>query len=285
MPTYANGAIPRSAMKQFRSSGKYGHPVFIDHLTAAADEIKRELGYTLYVAAGQDIFRDVAGQRYWKNYWTERGVPGNAAAVGFSNHGLGVSADISGLPAKGTSGWNRARDILAKYGIQFNYAPEAWHVTDMTISTAGNRVTINPPSTAKVSQTVKNEQAWLNKARGEKLVGDGIAGPAFKAAVKRYQTFLKAYGYKGAADGVWGAGTQAAHAKFYAAYNKPKPKPRATIKQGSKGADVKYLQSKLGLAQDSIFGPATKAKVVAWQRSKGLVADGIVGAKTWAKLG
>jgi len=32
MATYTNGQIPRSVMKQFRQTGKYGHPVFIDHL-------------------------------------------------------------------------------------------------------------------------------------------------------------------------------------------------------------------------------------------------------------
>jgi murein DD-endopeptidase MepM/ murein hydrolase activator NlpD len=60
---------------------------------------------------------------------------------------------------------------------------------------------------------------------------------------------------------------------------------RPTIKQGSKGKHVVYLQSKLGINDDGIFGSQTKASVVAFQASKGLVADGIVGPKTWATLG
>jgi hypothetical protein len=55
-----------------------------------------------------------------------------------------------------------------------------------------------------------------------------------------------------------------------------------TLKVGSKGADVKCLQSSLGLTADGSFGPKTKAAVVAWQKSNGLTADGVVGAKSRA---
>lgn len=68
----------------------------------------------------------------------------------------------------------------------------------------------------------------------------------------------------------------------------PKPaKPALSgyLKVGSKGADVKYLQAKLGLDADGIFGAKTKAGVVAFQKKLGLDADGIVGPATWAKLG
>ena len=58
-----------------------------------------------------------------------------------------------------------------------------------------------------------------------------------------------------------------------------------TIKKGSRGADVKTLQTKLGITADGIFGNATEAAVKAFQTAHGLVADGIVGAKTWAALG
>jgi murein DD-endopeptidase MepM/ murein hydrolase activator NlpD len=63
------------------------------------------------------------------------------------------------------------------------------------------------------------------------------------------------------------------------------PAGRKTVKKGSKGTDVKYLQSKLGITADGDFGPKTHAAVVAFQGSKGLVADGIVGPKTWAAIG
>lgn len=57
-----------------------------------------------------------------------------------------------------------------------------------------------------------------------------------------------------------------------------------TIKIGSKGEDVKTLQKLLGLTVDGDFGVNTDKKVKEWQTANNLVADGIVGAKTWEKL-
>lgn len=57
-----------------------------------------------------------------------------------------------------------------------------------------------------------------------------------------------------------------------------------TLKKGSRGEDVKLLQSVLNLAQDGIFGAITEEAVKAFQRSCGLEDDGIVGKLTWAKL-
>lgn len=62
------------------------------------------------------------------------------------------------------------------------------------------------------------------------------------------------------------------------------------LKQGASGPDVKDLQQKLkGLGfdpngVDGNFGPGTKAAVIAFQQSKGLQADGIVGPATMAAL-
>jgi len=59
--------------------------------------------------------------------------------------------------------------------------------------------------------------------------------------------------------------------------------------QGSTGEDVRTVQY-LVTAQghptgvDGIFGPATKTAVEAFQSSRGLAADGIVGAQTWPQL-
>lgn len=65
----------------------------------------------------------------------------------------------------------------------------------------------------------------------------------------------------------------------------------AVLKQGSTGATVKTMQTKLinwgyltGKA-DGIFGAKTKAAVVKFQRNNGLAADGIVGTKTAQAMG
>jgi putative chitinase len=56
------------------------------------------------------------------------------------------------------------------------------------------------------------------------------------------------------------------------------------LKNGSKGEEVKQLQTKLGLTADGIFGNGTEAKVKEWQAANGLTADGIVGDATWSKM-
>ena len=56
------------------------------------------------------------------------------------------------------------------------------------------------------------------------------------------------------------------------------------LKVGSKGDDVKKLQTKLGLTADGSFGPNTEKKVKEWQSSNGLTADGVVGDGTWFKM-
>ena len=54
-----------------------------------------------------------------------------------------------------------------------------------------------------------------------------------------------------------------------------------TLRQGDSGADVSYVQGRLGIAADGKFGPATASAVRAYQSSHGLTADGVVGPRTW----
>jgi putative chitinase len=56
------------------------------------------------------------------------------------------------------------------------------------------------------------------------------------------------------------------------------------LKVGSKGDDVKKLQTKLGTAADGDFGIGTEKLVKEWQSKNGLTADGIVGDGTWTKM-
>lgn len=61
-------------------------------------------------------------------------------------------------------------------------------------------------------------------------------------------------------------------------------KSRPTLRRGDRGGFVGQLQGKLGLPTDGVFGPATEVKAREFQRDRGLVADGIVGPKSWAAL-
>ena len=57
------------------------------------------------------------------------------------------------------------------------------------------------------------------------------------------------------------------------------------LKLGSKGEEVKALQSKLGIAADGDFGPGTEKIVKEWQTKNGLTADGIIGPASMEKMG
>jgi murein DD-endopeptidase MepM/ murein hydrolase activator NlpD len=56
------------------------------------------------------------------------------------------------------------------------------------------------------------------------------------------------------------------------------------LKEGSKGAQVKKLQTLLKITSDGIFGPITKKTVIAYQNKKGIKATGIVDLETWERL-
>ncbi|HII4310704.1 TPA: peptidoglycan-binding protein [Vibrio parahaemolyticus] len=62
------------------------------------------------------------------------------------------------------------------------------------------------------------------------------------------------------------------------------PLDRATVRNGSRGTDVRELQLNLGLNPDGIFGNGTESRVKAFQEKFGLSSDGIVGKKTWKKM-
>lgn len=69
----------------------------------------------------------------------------------------------------------------------------------------------------------------------------------------------------------------------------PAASNRGTISLGSKGADVVYLQKRLGIlakggGYTGYFGPSTESKVKAFQAGHGLKDDGVVGPATWAAL-
>lgn len=56
------------------------------------------------------------------------------------------------------------------------------------------------------------------------------------------------------------------------------------VRQGARGQAVVTIQRLVGATPDGRFGPRTRLAVQAWQRTHGLVADGVVGRLTWAAL-
>ena len=72
----------------------------------------------------------------------------------------------------------------------------------------------------------------------------------------------------------------------------PEPVKHKTLRKGDKGPEVKEMQEKLlkhgerlpKFGADGSFGNETLAAVKSFQKSHGLVVDGICGPKTWAEL-
>ena len=122
------------------------------------------------------------------------------------------------------------------------------------------------------------------------------------------QVRLSMYGYGLNADGVYGKSTYSAVKSFQSKHSlkadgiasmatlaKLTPKvivktiPTSILKLGSTGGDVKLLQTRLSmfgyrLYGDGVFGNLTLTAVKNFQSKHYLTADGIVGAKTIAKL-
>lgn len=121
-------------------------------------------------------------------------------------------------------------------------------------STAGSTV---------FNQTVKDQQTWLI-SRGYDLGpsgADGLAGDYYRNAVKKYETFLRAYGYGGEIDGIWGPGVQSAHEKYYAEVNNP-------ANEALKAQQAWLISRGYDLGQsgaDGIWGPKTEAAIKAYQ--------------------
>lgn len=126
----------------------------------------------------------------------------------------------------------------------------------------------------------------------QKLLGltqDGIFGKVTQAKTIEFQRNMKL-----TPDGIVGTKTWDAMGKLLAYLaaqaNKPAEPPYPGIlKQGSTGTHVRTVQMRLrdlkySITVDGDFGPKTKAAVIAFQKSKRLTADGIVGKNTWGAL-
>ena len=142
---------------------------------------------------------------------------------------------------------------------------------------AVQNTTVRPTlSLGSTGEDVKDLQKVLNGTFVDiSLVVDGVFGKQTQEAVMAFQ---KQYGLT--VDGIVGPNTWAVIDTIV----------RSTLRRGSTGEDVVYLQRRLNgigfgsLVVDGIFGAATEEAVKKFQEHYGLTVDGIVGIQTWAKL-
>ncbi|NRB08333.1 MAG: N-acetylmuramoyl-L-alanine amidase [Richelia sp.] len=106
---------------------------------------------------------------------------------------------------------------------------------------------------------------------GRSIVEDGIIGKQTKTAVENFQriTAIQQTGIAG--NTTWGAINQILS-------------KRVLRRNHAGGVAVRYLQHRLGADTDGIYGPQTEGFVKRFQQQNSLVADGIVGPRTWTKL-
>lgn len=126
------------------------------------------------------------------------------------------------------------------------------------------------------------------------VIKDGQSG----AKASAVQLLLRNKGYNIAVDGKFGSQTKAAVIAFQkksgltadgVVGSKTLKKLAGKQKNGSRGDDVKALQTLLrgngyNIAADGVFGAKTSSAVKAFQKKKGLSADGVVGSITWGSL-
>lgn len=232
------------------------HPGFWlrDDAAKAFDQAEADHGVFGVNSAG----RTKADQQGLINRWNKGGAanrPPNlyqpASPAETSNHVAngGIAVDLRD--------WRRFAQICARYGFVHRYPKTDPVHFEKTGTFSGGTV-----SGGTVNQLVKERMNWL-VSRGYDLGptgADGIAGSFYKAAVTKYQNFLRAYGYTGSLDGDWGAGTQVAHQKYYDALHSSNP----TLKSQqtfliSRGYDLGATGA------DGVPGPMTTAAIKAYQ--------------------
>lgn len=131
------------------------------------------------------------------------------------------------------------------------------------IPTDINKVEIKP----NINESTKQVQEQLNRIMNAGLEEDGVQGVNTTQAITEFQ---KIEGLS--TDGIAGTNTKAALNEILSF---------PLCKNGSKGYAVRYVQYRMCINIDGIFGNQTKNAVITYQYGKKLTADGIVGQNTW----
>ncbi len=154
-----------------------------------------------------------------------------------------------------------------------------------TIQRELNRISVNFPSIPKITNVngifdAKTRSAVIKFQQIFNLAPDGIVGKATWYKIKQIYNSVKRV------------------AELYSegiTYSEVERQFSKVIREGDRGTEVQIVQYLLAfiayfddsipnLDPDGIFGPKTKASVLAFQREYGLDADGVIGRLTWNRI-
>jgi len=242
-----------------------------------------------------DVVPIVNGQPKWdvpESTWQKIGAAGKKQGLEWG----GDWTSFKDRPHFQMTGGKSVSTLLSEYRANGGNLPQIWAGVNTkypnigpNTPTAPTTPTSNNLRLGSRGEAVKQLQRDLT-GLGYKLNADGVFGPKTDAAVKRFQRDKNL-----TADGIVGPKTRAAITAAKGAGSTPSlPVPTATLRKGSRGEQVKQLQNalvKLGFMTQAqmntgpgTFGNRTDAALRNFQRSKGLVADGIYGPKSRAAL-
>ncbi|WP_405589828.1 GH25 family lysozyme [Streptomyces sp. NBC_01190] len=210
-----------------------------------------------------------------RDWWST--CTGNSATPG--QHDPLWIANYSGSPTPLPAGWSTYTIWQNADSGTFPGDQDVFNGTTTDLKTFAHGTYAPPPPPPGSGWPVISQGAtghstttiqYLLDAHGSTLTVDGDFGPATRSAVIAFQTSQGL-----TADGIVGPSTWQVLI--------------ITVQEGDGGPAVKAAQDELTahshpVTVDGEFGPATRSGVLAFQTSKSLTADGVVGPKTWAAL-
>jgi N-acetylmuramoyl-L-alanine amidase len=149
-------------------------------------------------------------------------------------------------------------------------------VKGLTGKVASTPVNPVPDEEENIDKTIQRLQKALNRLKitdknGKALAEDGFTGANTKSATEKFQTIA----------GVQATGV--ADTATWDAINLILAK-RIIRPNHAGGPVVRYLQYRVGVDPDGVYGPQTEVAIKNFQKQNGLNADGIIGPASWQKL-
>ena len=225
----------------------------------------------------------------------------------FTSFCNGTTATCAGLSQWGTV--TLANRGMTPLEILHYYYPDDLELVTGRVAPVVASYPGSPLRQGSSGEPVRLMQRYLNRIRADYPLipqipnPNGLFGPETTNAVRAFQNVFRLVPDGIIGNSTWNkiwylfvAVTRLAEldseGEFISIGQRP---PTSVLRQGARGADVSQLQFLLEfisqffpsvpwVIRDSVFGPTTRDAVMDFQRTFGLVPDGIVGPLTWNRL-